>query len=115
MSIRTERVAGVIRKELGDFLSRGIDASGYGLITVTDVFMTADLRLAKIYLSFYGTDKNDKECLDFVNDNAREIRMHIGKVIRLKFTPELRFFYDETLDKVQRIEELLNQARKKES
>lgn len=115
MSIRTERVAGVIQKELSELLTRDVETSGYGLVTVTEVIMTADLRLAKVYVSFYATEKTREECMAFIESHAKSMRQAIGRVLRIKFTPELRFYYDETLDKVDRIEELLRQVRKEES
>jgi len=77
--------------------------------------MTADLRIAKVYASFYGTDKTQEQCLAFLAEHSKAMRMHIGKVLRIKFTPELRFYYDESLDRIDRIDELLRQARKEES
>ena len=93
---------------------RDVDTAAYGLVTITDVFVTADLRLAKVYVSFFGTDKTKEECLEFIEEHAREMRMAIGKAVRLKFTPELRFFIDETQERAQRIEELLKQIHEEE-
>jgi ribosome-binding factor A len=112
MSIRTERVAGLVKEEISDYLQRQIDASGYGLLTVTDVIMTADLRLAKIYVSHYRSGKTDKAVLEFFEEHSKALRMAVGKAVRLKFTPELRFFIDETLEKVERIERIIAEIHK---
>ncbi|MBR9976741.1 MAG: 30S ribosome-binding factor RbfA [Bacteroidetes bacterium] len=114
MSIRTSRVAQLIKEEISLTLSRNIDTDGYGLLTVTDVVVTPDLRIAKVYVSHYQSGKSNDQVLAFLDDNEKEIRMAVGKAVRLKFTPELRFYIDETLDKVERIEELIRNIHENE-
>lgn len=114
MSIRTSRVAQLIKEEISLVLSRTIDTEGYGLLTVTDVAVTPDLRIAKVYVSHYQSGKSNEQVLTFLEDNAKEIRMAVGKAVRLKFTPELRFYIDETLDKVERLEELIRNIHENE-
>lgn len=106
MSIRTERVAGEIKQRISMMLQRDIDTSGYGLLTITDVIMTPDLRLAKIYVSHFRSGKSNEQVLSFFDEHLKAIRMTVGRDVRLKFTPELRFFIDETLDRAERIDEL---------
>jgi ribosome-binding factor A len=114
MSIRTERVAGVIKSEIGRILQQDIDTGGYGLLTVTDVIMTADLKLAKVYISHYPPVKTDAAVMQFLEDNKKHIRMAIGRAVRLKTTPEVRFFIDETMNKVERIETLFRKIHEEE-
>ena len=114
MSIRTDRVAGVIKEEISRTIIREIDTAGYGLITVTDVIMTPDLRLAKVYISHYRSGKTNDEMLAFFEEHRKLLRMNIGAAVRIKFTPELRFYIDETLDKVERIERLISEIHKAE-
>ncbi|MBR9975745.1 MAG: 30S ribosome-binding factor RbfA [Bacteroidetes bacterium] len=114
MSIRTERVAQLIKQEISRALTRDIETDGYGLLTVTDVMVTPDLRIAKIYVSHFQSGKTDDEVLAFLEDNAKELRMGVGRSVRIKFTPELRFFIDQTLDKVERIEELIKKIHEDE-
>jgi len=114
MSIRTERVSAAIKQQISDTIARDIDTSGFGLLTVTDVFITPDLRLAKVYVSHYHSGKSDEEILAFFNDQTKRLRMAVGKSVRLKFTPELRFYIDQTLERVQRVEELLQQIHEQE-
>lgn len=114
MSIRTERVAGVIREVISETLQREIDTTGYGLLTVTQVIMTPDLRLAKVYVSHFHSEKTPAQVLDFLEECGKELRMTVGRVVRLKFTPELRFFIDETLDRVERMEELFHKIHEDE-
>ena len=115
MSIRTERVAELIRQEISQTLMRDIRTDGYGLLTVTEVFMTPDLRIAKVYVSHFQSGRSDDEILAFLDENSKEIRMAVGRAVRLKFTPELRFFVDKTLERVERMEELFRKIHEDEA
>jgi ribosome-binding factor A len=114
MSIRTARVASLIKQQISETLAREVDSTGYGLLTVTEVSITPDLRLARVHVSHFKSGKTDEEVLTFLDEHSREIRMAVGKSVRLKFTPELRFFIDQSLDRVERIEELLKQIHEDE-
>jgi ribosome-binding factor A len=114
MSIRTSRVAGVIKEEIGRTLTREIDTSGYGLLTVTDVIVTPDLRLAKVYVSHYRSGRTNEDVLAFLEEHHKTIRMNIGRAVRIKFTPELRFYIDETMNKVERLEKLIADIHREE-
>jgi ribosome-binding factor A len=114
MSIRTERVAQLIKQQISETLTRDIETEGYGLLTVTDVMVTPDLRIAKVYVSHFHSGKSDEDVLGFLDGHVRAIRMAVGKSVRLKFTPELRFYIDQTLDKVERLEELIRKIHEDE-
>ena len=115
MSIRTARVAQLIKQEISETLTRDIETEGFGLLTVTDVMVTPDLRIAKVYVSHYQSGKTDEQVLAFLDEHAKEIRMAVGKSVRLKFTPELRFYIDQTLDRVERLEELIRKIHEDEN
>ncbi|PLX23182.1 MAG: 30S ribosome-binding factor RbfA [Ignavibacteria bacterium] len=115
MSIRTARVSQLIKQQISETLSRDIETDGFGLLTVTEVMVTPDLRIAKVYVSHFQSGKSDEDVLAFLDDKTREIRMAVGKSVRLKFTPELRFYIDQTLDKVERLDELFRQIHEDES
>ena len=114
MSIRTERVASVIREQLSSSMLRDVDTHDFGMVTITDVMMTPDLRIAKIYVSHYGSGKNDAEVLEFLEENTKMLRMAVGRSIRLKFTPELRFYIDQTMERVERLDELFRKIHEEE-
>ena len=108
-SQRQLRVGELIRHELADMLTRGdihdpvIQAH---MITVPEVHMTGDLRLATIYvMPFGGSDK--EEVLNALDRNKRYVRGEIARRVNLKFAPELRFRIDERFDEAERIEKLL--------
>lgn len=78
------------------------------LITVTNVTITPDLSIARAYLSIYNT--NDKEVvIKLIKDNTKEIRYRLGQKIKnqIRVVPTLQFFLDDSLDYIERIDELL--------
>jgi ribosome-binding factor A len=108
-SQRQLRVGELIRHELAGMLTRGevhdpvIETH---MITVPEVRMTADLRLATIYIVPLG-GRDEKEVLDALERNKRYMRGEIARRVNLKFAPEIRFRIDERFDEAERIEKLL--------
>ena len=110
MSVRTEKVAHLIREQVGLLIERDYRSSEMGFITVTKVMMSPDLRLAKIYISVFGDAKAKERALFLLNESKKDIRQFIGKTVRIKFTPEIAFFIDDTMDYVANIEQLLKKT-----
>lgn len=107
MSLRTERVASVIKEEVGMLLTTEFRDPAYGLMTVTDVQMTPDLRIAKIYVSILGPASTRERTLAMLEEKKPHIRSFIGSRLRLKFTPSVQWYIDETLDRVEKIESII--------
>ena len=103
----------MIRHELAAMLSRGdvhdpvIEAH---LITVPEVRMSADLRVATIYVMPLG-GRDEEEVLGALERNKRYMRGEIARRVNLKFAPEIRFRIDERFDEAERIEKLLRTPR----
>ncbi len=109
VSQRQLRVGELIRHELADLLARGEvhDPVIEGhMITVPEVRVSADLRLATIYVMPLG-GRDAKEVIDALERNSRYVRGEIGRRVNLKFAPEIRFRIDERFEEVERIEKLL--------
>ena len=83
-----------------------------GLITVVSVKMSTDLRIAKVYVSIYRSKTDPDIQIKRLNTHAPEIRKKLSEDVDMKHSPELRFFKDDTLDTVERIDELLRSVRK---
>lgn len=111
MSVRTEKVGNLIKQEVGSLIERDYRTSEMGFMTVTKVTMSPDLRLARIYISVFGDAKVKDRTLFLLNEAKKDIRQFIGANVRLKFTPEIAFFIDDTMDYVANIEELLKKTR----
>ena len=108
-SARQLRVGELVRHALADMLSRGevhdpvIETH---LITIPEVRMSADLRLATIYVMPLG-GRDEAAVLSALEHNKRYMRGEIARRINLKFAPEIRFRIDERFDEAERIEKLL--------
>jgi ribosome-binding factor A len=108
-SQRQLRVGELMRHELADMLSRGDihDPVLEGhMITVPEVRMSPDLRLATIYVMPLG-GRDEKEVIEALDRNKKYIRGEISRRVNLKFAPEIRFRRDERFDEAERIEKLL--------
>jgi ribosome-binding factor A len=107
-SIRQSRIEASIQQELSVFFQRNSREICLGaMVTVTTVRVTADLSLAKSYLSiFAGPDP--KEVMKQINSSKGKIRLEVGKRLKnMKKVPELAFFQDDSLDYATTIEDLL--------
>jgi ribosome-binding factor A len=108
-SQRQLRVGELIRHELAAMLSRGdihdpvVEAH---MITVPEVRMSPDLRLATIYIMPLG-GRGEKDVVGALERNKRYVRGEIARRVNLKFAPEIRFRIDERFDEAERIEKLL--------
>ncbi|HEX9615540.1 MAG TPA: 30S ribosome-binding factor RbfA [Bacteroidota bacterium] len=114
MSVRSEKVASLIKEEVSTIVQRNFTMEEYGFLTVTDVEMSADLKNAKIYVSVFGDAKRKERTLALLEGQKGFIRSTLGRSIRLKFTPTVTFQLDETLDRVMKIEKIINEIHKDE-
>ncbi len=105
---RTDRVAHQIQEILGEIATRYIDLSHLGFITFSSVAITPDLKIASVYYSVMDPKMELKPLQREMKSMAALFRKHLGNALQIKFTPELRFYYDETADYSHRIESLLS-------
>lgn len=112
MSIRTERVAGELQKALAAPLQRIGEEIGAGLVTVTEVRVSPDLQIAHVYLSVYGGKLTPADVLHHIEaDEMGRLRHHVGRAVHLRYTPQLRFYIDDSLDRALRINAILDSVR----
>ncbi|CUB20537.1 MULTISPECIES: 30S ribosome-binding factor RbfA [Bacillus] len=114
MSMRATRVGEQMKKELGDILGRKLKDPRIGFLTVTDVEVSGDLQIAKVYISVLGDEKKREETLKGLAKAKGYIRSEIGNRIRLRKTPELHFEFDESVDYGNRIESLIAELNTKD-
>lgn len=105
---RLNKIGRLIQKELGDIFQKQTQGMPGTLISVSVVRVSPDLSVARVYLSFFPSDKA-KELLEAVRANTKAIRYDLGQRIRLQVRkiPELSFFIDDSLDYIERIDDLL--------
>lgn len=108
--LRIEKLQELIKQEMSKMLLKELKDPRIGFVTVTDVEMTGDLREAKIYVSVMGGEEQIKSSLEGLNSALGFIRHEIGQRIRLRFTPEISFALDTSLDYSEHIQKLLLQV-----
>lgn len=107
---RQRKIAGVLQQDLVDVLQRAAQDGMKGvIISVSKVSVTADLGVAKVYLSVFPSDKRD-EIIAGVKSNTTSIRYEMAQRTKnqLRRMPELLFFGDDTLDYIEEIDKSLN-------
>lgn len=113
---RPDRVAEAIREAVAMFLAEGVkDPRVTGLVTVTGVDVTRDLRHARVHVSILGTDQEKKDTMEGLQSVAGYLRAKLGRTLRLRVTPELDFKYDASIAHAARIDSLLEQIRNDEA
>jgi ribosome-binding factor A len=106
---RQHKVSRLLQKELGEYFQReGSGMTGGKMITVTVVRVSPDLGVAKVYLSLFPGE-NAKDAVQNISEKAGLIRSEMGNKLRhqLRHIPEFAFFLDDSLDYIDRIEDLL--------
>jgi ribosome-binding factor A len=112
MSVRTEKVASLVKEVISEIFQHHFRMEEVGLITVTEVRVSPDLKNAKVFVSIFGDAKRKKNVLALLEGEKGTVRSELGRNLNLKFTPHLTFLLDDSLDRAMRIEDLLNQIHK---
>lgn len=108
---RIQRVDDVIQTALAEILQRNTLELNCSMITVIDVNVTPDLSHAKVYISVLDESKA-KEAVSLLNENSKALRYELAHAVRLRATPELKFIYDDSIVRGNRISSLINRALK---
>ncbi len=109
---RSNRYGHELQKLLAEIFLRELDTSNIGLITVTKVLVTKDLKLAKVYLSSLSNQNAPEIIIEYFSKRKKLIRKHLGSQITSKTVPDLRFFYDETFAEAEKIERLFSRIHR---
>jgi ribosome-binding factor A len=112
---RTQRVSQQLQKELAMILQREIRDSRLGMVTISEVKVSRDLAYAKVYVTFLCVgNQTPQSCLKALREHETHIRMLLGRRIRLRLTPEVRFVYDETLVEGMKMSDFVTQVVKED-
>ena len=112
-SRRQQKVAELIKQEVSDLIQHELKDPRIGFVTVTDAEISADLRHAKVFVSILEGDK--EETMEGLKAAEGFVRTEIGERVRLRYTPEILFKYDDSIEKGVRIFELLEEIDTGES
>jgi len=104
---RASRVGDQLRVEIADLLAREVHDPGIGFLTITYVKVTPDLQQARVYYTTMGDEKARRESQRALERAAPFLRRQLGRRLRLRRVPDLQFFFDVSIERQDRIEQIL--------
>ncbi|MGB1906276.1 MAG: 30S ribosome-binding factor RbfA [Spongiibacter sp.] len=109
---RTARIADFLKRELGTLIQMELRDPRIGMVSVTDAEVSRDLSHAKVYVTVMGKDSAEEaaESLAALNKAAGFLRSHVAKVNNARTTPQLRFYYDSSINRGQQLSQLIQRA-----
>ncbi len=112
-NLRNERVRKELMREISEILRKEIRGL-VGVVSITDVEVSHDNSFAKVFYSVYGSEEQKEKSVHIINQNVSKIRYEVGKRIRLRLTPELRFIQDNSIERGSRVNEILEKISRGE-
>ncbi len=107
---RTDRISAQLRKELATLVHAAVREHALPSVSVSDVEVTRDLDTATVYVTTLVADEG-KIATKALNEMAKQFRHELSRTLSIRRVPELRFRYDDSMDKGERIESLLRKDR----
>ena len=116
MTLRNEKVRKALMREISQIIRTVIQDPRLkeGIISVTDVEMSHDNSFAKVFFSILSNEYEKKKLFEILESHKNKIRYELGKRVRLRLTPDLRFYKDESLERGMKITELIDKISKGE-
>ena len=105
---RSDRIGGLIKKNLSDLLQKKINDPRLQMTTITNVKMSSDLRRARIYFVKSGGEKSKVEAIEGFKNALGYVKRTLARQLGLRYMPELKFFYDESFDHGSHIDKILH-------
>ena len=113
MSLRNERVRKELMRDISDILRKEVRGLA-GVVSIVDVEVAHDNSYAKVYYSVLAGEADKANTIQAITDNTPKIRYEVGKRIRLRVTPELRFIPDDSLERGAHVTDLINKISRGE-
>jgi len=107
---RPRRVGHLIQRELAEILREALRDEIPGLVSITGVDMSRDLRHATTYVSLIGANDDGKALMDILKEHRYSLRSALSRSLNLRVTPEIHFRYDKTIEHGVRLSNLITQA-----
>ncbi|HET9950126.1 MAG TPA: 30S ribosome-binding factor RbfA [Longimicrobiales bacterium] len=107
---RTARLNEQLKRELSELIRAEVRDPRVGPVTVTAVEVSADLGFARVYVRSLGGPEQQRSTLEGLGAAAPFLRRALGRVLRIRRVPELRFLHDDSLERARRIEEVLSEV-----
>lgn len=112
MSLRLQRVRELLKREIGEVIRRELPVAEAGLININDVMVSKDLHSALVYVGIFGTAEQKKRGASLLHKEQKRIQSLVGKGVVLKYTPRLRFIVDDSIERGNRVLEILEELDK---
>lgn len=111
MSFRVERLGELLKRDLGEIIQREFQPEGT-FVTVTNVRVTPDLSIAKVYLSVFAPGRDNEAVYQFIDERVSQIRHKLAGRIRnqVRKIPDLHFYADDTAEYVNKMETLFKKV-----
>jgi ribosome-binding factor A len=106
---RVARVEREVQATIAQYLIRGFSSSLPGLVTVSQVKMPGDLRVAKVYVSVLGSDVDREEVIEILQERAFEIQNYIGKELKMRYCPKLTFYADFATEQILKVDKIIQE------
>lgn len=107
-----DRVNSELAKQIGYVINNKLnDPRISGMLTVTEVDTTRDLKYATVYVSYYGDEAKKEETFNTLNHSANFIRNEVKELVRIRLMPKLTFKPDNSLSYAEKMDKLINKAK----
>ncbi|MBO8126389.1 MAG: 30S ribosome-binding factor RbfA [Firmicutes bacterium] len=114
-SNRHERIEDQIQEEIGEMILKDLKDPRIGFASVTRVKLTGDKREVRVFVSVYGSEEEKQKTIEALEHAKGYVRTEIGRRIKLRHTPEVHFFLDDSIEKGSRVMEILSRLEKGET
>jgi ribosome-binding factor A len=111
-SLRLQRVRELLKREIGEAIRREFHVSECGLISVNDVDVAGDLKSATVFISILGNPDQQKRGFQMLNEHRVRIQGLVARAIVLKFTPKLKFAFDDSIVRGNRVLQIIEELEK---
>lgn len=112
MNLRHERVRELLKREVGEVIRREIPIDEAGLLTVNEVGVASDLKSATVFVGVIGTPEQRKKAAALLERESKRLQSLVGRAVVLKYTPHLKFVIDQSIERGNRVLEILEELEK---
>jgi ribosome-binding factor A len=112
MSLRLERVRELLKREIGEAIRKELPVEEVGLISVNDVEVAPNLQNATVFIGVLGDAAKKKRAMEALLEHRKRVQWVVGQAVVLKYTPQLRFVLDESVERGNRVLRILDELEK---
>jgi len=109
---RMKRVDTLIQRELAEIIRREINTSIVGMVTISEVDVSPDLKSARVYVTVLGGSGDSEQSIQYLNNSAKSLRYELAHRLTIRTTPSLEFIYDHTVEYGNHLAALIEEANK---